>query len=174
MASNALVQQTITDYLADHDSEHPETTLDPYHPNNTSYYQQHNMLKRLIVAQSSKMKALYVKVAKGVMKAIKNKDIALELNLEPTTISNIKHRDDVKELINLLYHLQALHEGPSIESRKRLLFEITIDNKEAEPKTSIAAIQEMNRMDGVGREKLDTAINITINNDTLPRGALDT
>jgi hypothetical protein len=174
MASNALVQQTITDYLADHDSEHPETTLDPYHPNNTSYYQQHNMLKRLIVAQSSKMKALHVKVAKGVMKAIKNKDIALELNLEPTTISNIKHRDDVKELINLLYHLQALHEGPSIESRKRLLFEITIDNKEAEPKTSIAAIQEMNRMDGVGREKLDTAINITINNDTLPRGALDT
>ena len=101
MASNALVQQTITDYLADHDSEHPETTLDPYHPNNTSYYQQHNMFKRLIVAQSSKMKALHVKVAKGVMKAIKNKDIALELNLEPTTISNIKHRDDVKELINL-------------------------------------------------------------------------
>ena len=174
MASNAVAQQTITDYLADHDSEHPETALDPYHPNNTTFYQQQNTFKRLIVAQSTKMQANHVKVAKGVMRAVKNKDLALELKLAEGTVSSIKNRDDVKELINLLYHLQALHEGPSIESRKRLLFEITIDNKESEPKTSIAAIQEMNRMDGVGREKLDTAINITINNDTLPRGALDT
>lgn len=73
MASNAVAQQTITDYLADHDSEHPETALDPYHPNNTTFYQQQNTFKRLIVAQSTKMQANHVKVAKGVMKGVKTR-----------------------------------------------------------------------------------------------------
>jgi hypothetical protein len=31
----------------------------------------------------------------------------------------------------------------------------------------------MNRMDGVGKDKIDQHINVTINNQLLPKGALD-
>ena len=48
-----------------------------------------------------------------------------------------------------------------------------MDSKELDPKTSIAALQEMNRMDGVGKEKHDTKIEVTINQALMPRGDLD-
>jgi hypothetical protein len=72
-----------------------------------------------------------------------------------------------------LFYLQQLREGPNLEQRKRTLWEITQDNQHDEPKTSISAIQEMNRMDGIGKDTKDTKIEVTINNQLLPKGALD-
>mgnify|MGYP003647305315 CR=1 FL=1 len=173
MSLNTHIHKQIESYLAEATPAFPEMALDKHHPNNAEFYRQQNTFKRLIVMQSMKMKDSHVQIAKLLIKGNTNVKIAADLKLHLQTISNVKARDDVKEMVSLLHHLAILNEGPSIEHRKRILYEITVDSQELEPKTSIAAIQEMNRMDGVGREKIDTAINITINNDTLPRGALD-
>ncbi len=59
--------------------------------------------------------------------------------------------------------------------RRRMLWEIAVDNQAIEPKVSISSIVEINKMNGTYQTAAkDTAINITINNNLLPKGKLDT
>lgn len=168
-----VIQPFLDDARDELAAKHPELILDKHHPDNHEFFRQQRSLQRLIVHTSSKMKSRHIEVAKRLLKGERNTDIEEQMGLPPGSVSRMKGRKDVNELIGLLRHLQALHEGPSVELRKRMLYEIAVDNQQLEPKVSIAAVQEMNRMDGVGKEKTDTSINITINNQQLPRGALD-
>jgi len=48
-----------------------------------------------------------------------------------------------------------------------------VDNKIDDPRVGITALKEMNSMDGVGREKQDTKVEITINSAVFPHNNLD-
>ena len=162
--------------MSDHPVEYeyidPSFQLDPYHPANESYFRTEQALKRAIVDQSLKCRQRHVEIAKLRVRGLNIADIAEQASCHPQTVGHILKRPEVKELIELLHHLSLHLEGPSIELRKRKLWEMAIDNQQDEPKTAISAIQEMNRMDGVGKDVKDSKIEITINNQ-LGRGPLD-
>lgn len=165
-----------TPAMSDHPVEYeyidPSFQLDPYHPANESYFRTEQALKRAIVDQSLKCRQRHVEIAKLRVRGLNIADIAEQASCHPQTVGHILKRPEVKELIELLHHLSLHLEGPSIELRKRKLWEMAIDNQQDEPKTAISAIQEMNRMDGVGKDVKDSKIEITINNQ-LGRGPLD-
>jgi hypothetical protein len=129
----------------------PELALDEYHPHNTAFFKAQRQLKQVLAAAALNMKKSHVEIAKLAMRGHKHVDMAAELGLAPSSVSTILRRDDVRKLIETMAFLNALNEGPTIELRKRKLWEIALDNQDTDPKTSISAIGEMNRMDGIGR-----------------------
>ena len=142
----------------------PEALLDEHHPHNTGFFRQLNSIKRAMVTAQSHMKQKHVEIIKQASLGTRNKDIAEELGVHAATVGKVIRSEQGKELLTLIRHLSALNEGPSSEQRKRTLWEIVVDNQDDEPKTAIAAIAEMNKMDGIGKE-----INATL----FPKGALD-
>ncbi len=151
----------------------PDILLDEYHPANQQYFQHIQNLERALVAASQKAGTRDTAIAKMHHRGMKNVDVAQEVDCHPNTVSKALRSAPVKEIKTLLFYLANLREGPNLDQRKRTLWEICVDNKELDPKTSIAALQEMNRMDGVGKEKTDTKIEVTINQALMPRGELD-
>lgn len=151
----------------------PDVLLDKYHPANAQFFKDTKALERALVAASQRAGVRNTQIAKMSHRGVRTKDIAKELGFSPATISAAKKTQPYLEIVSLMTYLSQLREGPNIEHRKRTLWEIVVDNKNADPKTAIAAMQEMNRMDGVGKQTNDTKIEVTINADLLPRGKLD-
>ena len=77
------------------------------------------------------------------------------------------------ELLRTLIHLDQHHEGINLRIRKSMLNEIAIDNKIDDPRLTVTAIQELNRIDGTYEREANKPQVIIINNGTFPRGALD-
>jgi|TARA_R110000787_G_scaffold72134_1_gene160864 hypothetical protein len=151
----------------------PEILLDEYHPANQQYFQNLKTLEKALVAASQDAGAKYTAIAKLHHRGMRNKDIAEEIQCHAQTVGKALKSAKVKKINTLLFYLASLRDGPNLDQRKRTLWEIAVDSKELDPKTSIAALQEMNRMDGVGKEKHDTKIEVTINQALMPRGDLD-
>ena len=159
--------------LVDYQYIDPELLLDKYHPVNQPFYQHQLSIQRAIVHQTAQCKPKHVEVAKLHINSMSNGDIAAQMQYAPASIPSVLRRKEVQHLIELLRFYSLHLEGPSIEHRKRMLNEIAVDNQGVDDAISIRAVHEMNSMDGVGKDKQDRAINITINNQQLPKGALD-
>jgi DNA-binding CsgD family transcriptional regulator len=161
--------------IPDQDYLPPELLLDVHHPANADYMKNINSIKRTIVSQSMKMAPKHVDIVKRKIAGALNKTIALELNVSPQTIGKTLKRKDAQQLRALLEHFNLAVDGPNDAHRRRMLWEIAVDNQPIEPKVSISAIVEINKMNGTyNTAAKDTAINITINNTLLPKGKLDT
>ena len=146
--------------------------LDEYHPSNQDFYKTKRGIEQVIVAQSMKMQPRHVRAAKLKLRGKTSSEIAAEIGVKPSTVSAIMARSDVKELLYQLTFMDTHLEGPELALRKHILWQIVVDAKEEDPRISISAIQEINKIEGVYNSG-DSAINITINNALLPRGALD-
>ena len=134
--------------------------LDKYHPDNTQFYKTNRQLERLIVMQSKLCRQRHINIAKLHLKGERNVDIAERLNISPMTVSTILRRSEVQELINLLRYKNSHHDSVTI----------------AHPRVAITCIQEMNKMDGVGKEDLNkqpSQVTIVINQDQMPKTVLD-
>jgi hypothetical protein len=152
----------------------PEELLDRYHPNNSEFFLAMQRAKQALVAQQATMKPLHVEIVKQHFRGKRNVDVAEELDITAGTVSKVVNSAQGKNLKFLLQHFAGLNEGPSQEHRKRVLWEIVIDNQQHEPKTAIAALQEMNKMDGIGNAPPpDSEVKIIINQQLLPKGSLD-
>lgn len=157
----------------------PELLVDRYHPSNSAFFAEQKKLRLLISAKCSQMIAWHVQAVKMRLLGRSNIEIAEELGHAPATVSGVISSDKGKELLTLLHHMQQLNEGPSIDHRKRFLWEIAMDARESgeakDLNISIAAIKEMNRMDGVGNPNTQNnpQVTLVINQSLLPRGALD-
>lgn len=130
----------------------PEQVLDEYHPHNSEFFRQQQQLKFNIRHIGLGMKPYHIQAVKLHLRGEKNVDIAAELGLTPNTVSQILARQDVRNLKAAMLQLNALNDGPSIEHRKNKLWQIAVNNEAADPKTSISAIAEMNKMDGIGKD----------------------
>jgi hypothetical protein len=161
--------------IPDADYLPPELLLDVHHPANADYMKNLNSIKRTIVARTMTMAPKHVDIVKRKIAGVLHKTIAEELSLTPITIGNILKRQDAQELRALLEHFNMAMDGPNDAHRRRVLWEIAVDNQHLEPKVSISSIVEINKMNGTYNAAVkDTAINITINNNLLPKGKLDT
>ena len=153
----------------------PELLLDPHHPSNDEYCKGHIPLKRELMAHTVNMPPKAVSAIKSHMAGKTRKQIAEELNTTPTTVGKYIRSDAGKRLRALLHHIAHMKDGPNIEHRKHVLWRITVNNEKKNPKTAVAAIQEINKMSGTYDPKQSAGpVNITINNQLLPRGPLDT
>lgn len=164
---------TTIDDIDPRDFLDPQLLVDEYHPDNQEFMQEVNRIRRMVVHQRAQCRQPHVAVARRYVKGERPKKIAEEIGYTPTTIHAILRRPEVLRLIATLQHLNALFEGPSIAHRKRLLFEIATDAKKNDRKSAIAAIREMNNMDGVGKTPPEKVIEININNDQFKQSPLD-
>ena len=146
--------------------------LDKYHPANQDFFKRKKGISQVIVAQSMKMHPRHVHVAKMKLRGRSNDEIGAEVGIRPNTVAQIYSRDDVKELTRQLIFMDMHLEGPELALRKHLLWEIAVDAKKEDPRITISAIQELNKIAGIYNTP-DSTINITINQGQLPRGALD-
>lgn len=150
-----------------------ELMLDTYHPDNQEFMQSVNHLKQLMVAHEKRCRYRHVLIAKESYAGKKSTDIAEKMGIHVGTVHSILRREEIKQLLSLMQHYGALWEGPTIQHRKRHLWEIAVDTKTTDERVSIQAIKEMNAMDGVGKEKINPQIEITINSTMFPSTALD-
>lgn len=154
----------------------PELLLDENNPANDEYFKGLNLIKRHIVQQSIHMNRRHVEVTKLRHSGANYAEIADRVNIAERTVYTVLSRPDAKLLTQLLIHYQHFIDGPNVEQRKNGLWRIFNDCEIEEPKTAIAAIAELNKMTGAypTQDKNPTgAVTIIINQQLLPKGALD-
>ena len=161
-----------------------EDFLDRNHPTSDEYMQAVELIQRNIMHTSSRLRAKHVQMVKLSFAGLRTKDIAQRLGTTPSTVSRITNSDDGKKLLQLLNYHQIMLEGPNLAQRRNMLWRIATTEEHVDPKTSIKAVEALNKMttqdwerdnpEQAGAAKGGTApVIININQDTLPRGALD-
>jgi hypothetical protein len=155
----------------------PEALLAPNNPANDEYLRDVAALKRMIVSQTKCLQPTHVEICKKFHTGKKKIDIADEVGLTPVTVGRALKAPAAQKLLALLQHLALMMDGPRDGQRRNFLWRIAIRNEEKDPRVAISAIAEINKMThlekqldlGIG----DNVVQIVINNDLLPRGALD-
>lgn len=152
----------------------PEVLLDKYHPRNDKYFQELNFLRKQLQSHKTLMKPKAA-MAVALFRNGKNfREIGDNLMIGPNTISKYVQSPDGIRLRQLLDHQQQLIDGPNVEHRKGILYRIVVDNEKPDPAVAIQALKEINKMSGVYENTATgNVVNIQINADLLPRGALD-
>jgi hypothetical protein len=156
-----------TEYIA------PELALDEYNPENQEYHQKTRRYKQLMVAQQAKCRAHHIEVAKQHHLGTRNGEIANNLSLSAGTVTAILKRPEVAHLVDLLRLFGGHMSGPTLDHKRHILWRITLDNEKKDPKTSLQAIDQMNKMDGVYTQKVDLDVRITIDDGKFKKTALD-
>lgn len=125
-----------------------ESDLDnsSFNPANDSYLAMTSHLQGRLTAQARVMRPSHIAIAKLLDTGLKNKDIALRVRMTPQAISNIKHSEPVKELRSLMNKYSSLIAGSTQAMRDNMLYRIAVRNEISDPKVSISAIAEMNKL----------------------------
>lgn len=151
----------------------PELALDEYNPENQDFHQKSRRFQKLIVAQQAKCRPHHVQVAKQHHMGKRNVEIAQNLNIKQHTVWSILKRPEIQHLIDLLRLYGGHMSGPTIDHKRSILWRIAVDNEHQDPKTTMQAIDQMNKMDGVYTQKIDHEVKITIDDGTFKQTALD-
>lgn len=151
----------------------PELALDEYNPENQDFHQKTRRFKQLMVMQQAKCRPHHVQVAKQHHLGKRNSEIAHDLSLHPATVASILKRKEVIHLIDLLRLYGGHMSGPTMDHKRHILWRIAVDNEQADPKTTMQAIDQMNKMDGVYTQKVDLDVRITIDDGKFKPTALD-
>ncbi len=156
---------------------HPALTFapDPYHPDSDEYVRKDARLRAAMASHAKHMNPKAVQAVKMYAKAVPISKIANTLGVTPPTVRNYVNSKAACELLQYIRHYAAHLEGPTIEHRKNILYRIIVDNEKSKPQVAMNAVDMLNKMDGsyVKEEEKSNVINIQINNELLPRTALD-
>jgi hypothetical protein len=142
------------------------------------------LIQRNIMHTSSRLRSKHVQMVKLAFAGLRGVDIAHKVGTTQNTVSKILNSDNGKKLLQLLNYHQIMLEGPNMAQRRSMLWRIATTEELVDPKTSIKAVEALNKMtmqdweqknpEQAGAAKGGTApVVININQDTLPRGALD-
>ncbi len=146
------------------------------HPAADKYIQHLREVQKAIVAQSLSMDKKLVVATKLHHRGQSFTDMAQEVGRTAQWVAKHIKTPPAQRLTALLaYYAEAL-DGPVEAQRRAMLWRIAVNNEEMQPKVSISALGEFNKMDNIGKEaamSLTTGdIHIVINNQ-LPRTTLD-
>lgn len=120
--------------------------LDRAHPENDDYMKSVEHVQRQIMHANSLLRTKQVNILKTIFAGHNYTDTASRHNTSPQTVSKLVRSTNGQRLLNLLqYHLKLL-EGPNEGLRRNMLWRIAADSEEIDPKTSIKAISELNKM----------------------------
>lgn len=155
----------------------PELLLDKYHPHNDRYFQELKLVRMRIASQKALMKPKAAAAVYLFLSGSNYREIGDKLNIGPTTTSKYIQSTEGKRLASLINHHQQQIDGPNADQRKGILYRIVVDNERDDPNTAISAVKEINKMSGSyetpGSGSQGNTINIQINADLMPKGALD-
>jgi hypothetical protein len=149
--------------------------LDPHHPLNSEFMQGLRVIQQRMVAQARLLGPRRARAIKLAFIGTSNIDIAAIIGVSPQTISKYINSVDGKRMLSLLAYFDAAQNGPDQAARRNMLWRIAMNNEDRKPTVSIAAISNLNDMDAdlKNPEPVNTAVQVTINAEMMPRGALD-
>ena len=160
----------------------PDEFLDRAHPENDQYMQAIERIQRKIMHASRLLRTKQVNIIKDVFTGKNFTEVAAINSCTPITVSRLVHSTAGQRLLDLLqYHIKLL-EGPNEALRRNMLWRIAAKEELTDPKTSIKAISELNKMHfqseqlrnpAAGGQQPQQQVTININQQVLPRGALD-
>ncbi len=163
--------------------QNPDDFLDRTHPANDQYMLAIEHVQRQIMHQQGLLRSKQVNILKTIFTGENYTTTAKVHSTSPQTVSKLVSSTNGQRLLNLLnYHLKLL-EGPNESLRRNVLWRIAVREEEIDPKTTIKAIAELNKMhyqskqldqalQGGGQIAAPTVI-ININQDVMPKGKLD-
>lgn len=144
---------------------------DDYYAANDQSVQQEYRIKEEIAALAQDMEPWQVQVARLYARGESQNSIAKHLKKAQESISKALKTLPVQQLTHYYVHLQIYQDGPNEALRKKMLWRIAVDNEKADPKESIKALAELNRM--VQNNRSSGGFNIVINGVNLAKGPLD-
>lgn len=159
-------------------AEFPELEEYEFHPQNDQFNRHIEQVKRVMIAHTRNMAPKHVSIAKLHFQGQKHIRIAEMVDVTPQTVSKVLQRDDTQRLLNLLRYYAAAQDGPTIAHRKAILTRIAQRMEEKNPKLTISAVAELNKMD-VQQHTIETTdkgapqTNVVINQNFFPRTTLD-
>lgn len=161
----------------------PDDFLDRSHPANDDYMKAVEHVQRGIMHANSQLRTKQVKILKSIFAGNNYTQTAKMHQTTAVTVSRLVSSPTGQRLLNLLqYHLQLI-EGPNEAQRRSMLWRIALKEEAIDPKTSIKALGELNKMHYQSKQ-LTAALNqdnpqqapqvvININQTTMPKGKLD-
>jgi len=155
-----------------------EILLDDDHPAADKFTQDVREIQQKIFAFGRAMKPPQRELARLMRTEMKPPQIAKKVGKSLGWVYKHAKNREVIRLTVLMDHLQHKIDGPELDHRRGVLWRIVLDNEEKRPNISVQAMQEINKMNGTYAEAGNTGgmgnvVNIQINGETLPRGALD-
>ena len=176
---NQQLQELFEDFADPTDTLPPELLLDPDHPDNDRFFDSLAHINRAVRDAAAKLRPIQKHAALLYRQGLNYTEISKKLDVTPTSISKWMNDPTAKRFLSVMDHHQRMRDGPNFDHRKAILYRIALEQEKSQPKTTIAAIQEINKMSGVYADNASGGINaggdinISINGDLLPRGALD-
>lgn len=163
--------------------QNPDDFLDRHHPENDAYMKSVEHVQRKIMHQTTLLRPKQVQLLKSVFSGNNYAVTAKLHNTTGQTVSRLVKSPNGQRLLNLLqYHLKLL-EGPNEAQRRNMLWRIAVAEEKVNPKTSIAAVEQLNKMHFQqitidnplpnGTTAPVPQVVIHINQDLLPKGKLD-
>ncbi len=153
----------------------PEMLLDRYSPENDVYYRALDHLRAFAVNLTARMRPKHVHIVRGHHQGRSNSEIAAEVGVSGNTVSRVLGQKDAQELLKTLRQIAIQIDGPNLAHRKHVLWRIVVDNEVHDPNIAIQALKELNKVEGAYPTQAPTPpqVNIVINQEQLPRTALD-
>ena len=174
---NDQLLELVSDYADPEEHLPVEMLVNPDHPSNEQFYADLAHIKRAVIAAQNKLRPMQRHAVLLHRQGLNNTEVAKKIDTTPVTVGKwLKSKEAVRYQAVMDHHQQML-DGPQFDHRKNILYRIALEQMKSQPKTSISAIQEINKMSGVYAENaaggFSGDINISINGELMPRGALD-
>tara|TARA_R110000787_G_scaffold79885_1_gene174330 strand:+ start:428 stop:991 length:564 start_codon:yes stop_codon:yes gene_type:complete len=158
--------------------------MDRHNPANDTYMKEVQQAQRVLLALRSHLRPKQVRILKSVFLGSNYTEAAATHSTTPSTVSKLVRSVNGSRLLAALQHHQSLLDGPQEMQRRSMLWRIAVDNEAVDPKTAIKAVESLNKMAEQQWQKdnpdsastggvAGSGVTIIINQDTMPRGALD-
>jgi hypothetical protein len=147
-----------------------EDELDLVEPDDL-YYREITQIHTKMSALSARLPYKRLAIIKALMLGAARTDIIRDLRTSYATINAALNDPECRTYAALMMRSTRLRKGPSLEARAALLWRIAIREEHEHPRTSIAAIDTLNKQEGIytpDKTDGDGPLNVTINNFNLP------
>jgi len=146
VVSTEIMLRKEMELYEDDDWGDPELSDSVYNPANDEFKRTVVTLQRRVHHLSAVLPPRYALTARLSLAPFTKIEIAKKVRFTPVTVSKILQDEKVQELRRALIQLRNLLSGVSALEREQMLWRIALNSEEFNPRTSIAAISEMNKM----------------------------
>lgn len=180
-------QRTETTGVIEHEDEmsallhDPQEFLDRNHPENDDYMKSLEHVQRQIMHASRTLRPKQVNIIKSVFAGDLFTVVAAKHSCHPATVGKLVKSPNGQRLLGLLHYHMKLLEGPNEALRRNMLWRIAVREELQDPKTSIKAIEAVNKMhfqrhqieNPNAGDTVKPQVTININQNVMPKGKLD-
>ena len=162
--------------------QNPEEFLDRHHPENDEYMKAIEHVQGKIMFLTTMLRPKQVNILKAIFSGENYTQVGKRVGATAITASRVAHSNYGRQMLTMLQYHRQLVEGPNEALRRNMLWRIAQDAEVLDPKTTIKALAELNKMHGqalllanpnAGGQQAPVQVAIHINQDLMPKGVLD-